>query len=206
MNRLVNEQTEVAVLLAVPGLLATLVLAPWIIRIFYTAQFAQSADLLQWFVLGCLGRVISWPMGYILLAKGASRWFIFTETVTNCVHVALTWAGLKLIGIEGVAVAFCVLYVLYVVLMLIVTKQLVGFAWSAEVRKMLFSLVAIVASVFAAARLLPKVHATVVGAIVTFVVAVYCLRELIKRIGPEHKISRAIRKLPLVGSVLKQGM
>lgn len=206
MNRLVNEQTEVAVLLAVPGLLATLILAPWIIRIFYTAQFARSADLLQWFVLGCLGQVISWPMGYILLAKGASRVYIFTETVTHCVHIALMWTGLKLIGIEGVAIAFFALYVLYTILMLVVTQQLVGFTWNAEVRRMLFSLVAIVVGGFAAARLLPEVHATVLGSIATLVVSIYCLRELIRRIGPQHRISRAIRSLGVFGRVLGQGI
>ena len=62
MRRMVNEQTEIGLLLALPGLFATVALAPWIIRVFYTAQFAGAAELLQWFVLGCLGRVISWPM------------------------------------------------------------------------------------------------------------------------------------------------
>jgi len=205
MNRLVNEQTEIALLLAVPGLLATLVLAPWIVRIFYTVQFAQSADLLQWFVLGCLGRVISWPMGYILLAKGASCWYIFTETLTNCIHIALVWIGLRLVGLEGVAIAFCVLYVLYIILMSVVTKHLVGFTWNAEVQKILFYMVAIVAGVFAATHLLPEVCATVIGAIGTLVVSVYCLRELITRIGPQHRISRTIQALPLVGRVLSQG-
>ena len=86
MNRMVNEQTEIGLLLAIPGLLATLTFAPWIIRIFYTAEFIQSAELLKWFVLGCLGRVISWPMGFVMLAKGKSLWFSGTQTFFNLTH------------------------------------------------------------------------------------------------------------------------
>lgn len=70
VNRLVNDQTEIGLLLAAPGLLATLCLAPWIIRIFYTEAFLPAADLLQWFILGCLGRVVSWPLGFVMLALG----------------------------------------------------------------------------------------------------------------------------------------
>ena len=44
VNRLVNEQTEVGVLLALPGLLATLVFAPWVIRLFYSAKFLEAGS------------------------------------------------------------------------------------------------------------------------------------------------------------------
>ncbi len=37
--------------------------------------------------------------------------------LTNCIHIALVWIGLRLVGLEGVAIAFCVLYVLYIILL-----------------------------------------------------------------------------------------
>ncbi len=106
VNRLVNEQTEIGLLLAIPGLLATLVLAPWIIQLFYTKEFLQSAELLQWFILGCLGRVISWPLGFVMLALGKGRWFLFTETTFNVIHLLLIAMGLFVFGLEGVSIAF----------------------------------------------------------------------------------------------------
>lgn len=44
MNRLVNEQTEIGLLLAVPGLQATLSLAALIIRLYYTDAFLSAAS------------------------------------------------------------------------------------------------------------------------------------------------------------------
>ena len=46
-NRLVNEQVEVGLLLAGPGALATLALAPLVIRLFYSAQFGGAVEILR---------------------------------------------------------------------------------------------------------------------------------------------------------------
>ena len=81
MNRLVNEQTEIGLLIALLGLLATVVLAPWIVHIFYTKEFLHAVELIRWFILGCLGRVISWPLGFLMLALGKGKWYLITETV-----------------------------------------------------------------------------------------------------------------------------
>ena len=48
VNRMVNEQTEVALLLAGPVLLAMLGLAPWVIDVLYSPQFSEAAAILRW--------------------------------------------------------------------------------------------------------------------------------------------------------------
>src|SRR5262249_40687962 len=44
--QMVNEQTEVALLLAGPVLITMLAMAPWVIRLLYTSEFAPAADIL----------------------------------------------------------------------------------------------------------------------------------------------------------------
>ena len=196
VNQLVNEQTEIGLLLAVPGLLATLSLAPWIIRLFYTDAFLPAAELLQWFVLGCLGRVISWPLGFVMLALGKGRWFFATETAFNVLHLALIALGLFVLGIEGVAIAFFVLYLAYVVAMYGVGRRLTYFCWSPAARRLLLWLLPIVVVAFLAARLLPLWPATGFGVVATTVASVLCLRGLVQRIGPDHRIVRAVCQVP----------
>src|SRR5208337_3218913 len=70
VNRLVNEQTEMGLLIAVPGVLATLTLAPWVLKIFYSVQFVPAVEIVRWQIVGILLRVVSWPMGFVQLAKG----------------------------------------------------------------------------------------------------------------------------------------
>jgi len=202
MREMVNQQTEIGLLLAAPGLLATLVLAPWIIHLFYTSAFIQSADLLQWFVMGCLGRVISWPMGFILLAKGAGKMFAFSETLFNLLHLALIWGGLKWIGIEGVAMAFCGMYIMYSLFMLVISRHLIDFRWSAGVWRLLMVLLPLAIGTMVLSRELPLIPGTIIGCLMTLFIGIFCLRGLCLRLGPDHKIVALTRKIPLSKYIL----
>jgi PST family polysaccharide transporter len=196
MCRMVNEQTEIGLLLALPGLLATLALAPWAIRLLYTPEFLGAVVLLQWFILGCLGRVISWPLGFVMMALGKGRWYFITETGAHLFHVALVALGLVWFGVEGAAVAFFVLYLGYIVATYLVSRHLIGFRWSAGCTRLaLLALLPIVIT-FVAVRLLPLWPATVAGCLVTLVVSVYALRTLAQRIGHEHRIFKTLFKVP----------
>ena len=196
MMRMVNEQTEIGLLLALPGLLATLALAPWILEIFYTREFSGAVEMLQWFILGCLGRVISWPLGYVMLALGKGRWFLVTETSFNLLHVVLVALGLQFYGIEGVAIAFVVMYVCYTAAVLFVSHRLIGFRWSPECTRLGLLSLSMHAMLFVASHLLPLWPATWFGLSLTFITCVLCLRGLVARVGAEHRILCAIIRLP----------
>lgn len=196
MVRMVNEQTEIGLLLALPGLLATMALAPWILQIFYTREFLGAVELLQWFILGCLGRVISWPLGFVMLALGKGRWFLLTETSFNLIHVALVALGLQLYRIEGVAIAFVVMYVGYIAAVLVVSRHLIAFKWSAVCIRLGLLSLTVIGMIFIAFRLLPLWPATSLGLSLALAASVLCLRGLIVRVGSEHRIVRVITKLP----------
>lgn len=196
MNRMVNEQTEIGLLLAVPGLLATMTLAPWILQLLYTREFLGALELLQWFILGCMGRIISWPLGFVMLALGKGRWFLLTETSFNVLYIALIALGLALFGIEGVAIGFFVMYVGYIFAVYLVCRRLIDFTWSAGCLKIALYTLPLLAASFFACRSLPVWPASLAGLTLTIVVSVFCIRGLTTRIGTEHRIVRAITKLP----------
>jgi antigen flippase len=196
LNRMVNEQTEIGLLLALPGLLGTLAFAPWIVQAFYSAEFLAAVELLQWFILGCLGRVISWPLGFLIVALGKSRWFLFTETTFNVIHVLLIAVGLSLFGIQGVAIAFFLMYVGYAAAVYLVGRHLTGFSWSDDcVRIALFSFLLFSTTVLTC-RILSLWPATVIGVVSTIAVAAYSVRGLVVRVGAEHRIVRSLGSVP----------
>jgi len=198
MNRMVNEQTEIGLLLALPGLLATLTLAPWILQLFYTKEFLSAAALLQWFVLGCLGRVISWPLGFVILALGKGRWFLLTETAFNLLHVTLIALGLRYWGIEGVAIAFLLMYLGYILVVHGVCRYLTRFIWSSACNQVAIVGLPILTVTFIACRSLPLWPATAVGLALTGVLSIYSLRGLASRLGSEHPLMRVITGLPYI--------
>ena len=62
VNRLVNEQTHVSLLLAGPGIAATLGGSAILLMLFYSSDFIAAAGMLHWICFGMALRVITWPM------------------------------------------------------------------------------------------------------------------------------------------------
>ena len=194
--RAVNEQTEIGLLLALPGLLATLALAKWMIWILYSSEFAPAADILAWMLVGVFGRVLSWPLGYIQLALGAGRWFFATEVTFLAMQATLVAWLVPTHGPLGAAYAFAGCYVLYTIGMAWVGRRLIGFRWSKGVLQTISVSITLGLAALLANRLLPGFYAEIAGVVVTLVGFIYCLRGLAQRLGPGHMIWKLVSKVP----------
>ena len=182
MNRLVNEQTEIGLLLAIPGLLATLALAPLIVRIFYTIEFLPAVELLQWFILGCLGRVITWPMSMLMLALKESRKYILIESSFQLLHLAFIAAGLVLFGLKGAAIAFFAQYIAYAFVVYTISRRLTGFRWPVRSSTLVALSVIVVISQFILCRYLSVSHGAYLELLLAGVVSFVCVGQIFLRI------------------------
>ena len=193
VNRLVNEQTEVALLLATPVLLAMLALAPWVIRILYTAQFAEAAMVLRWQVLGDFLKIASWPLGFILLAAGAGRTFMLTEWIAMGSFVLFTWIGLPLIGIQATGVAFIGLYAVLLPLVYWLAVRRTGFRWQ---RAVLWHLLLACAAALALVGLAQwsAMASAVLGVLLAAVSGVYGLARLGTMAGLGGRLGQVVAR------------
>jgi len=184
VNRLVSEQTEASLLMSLPGILGTLAFAPWVIHLLYSAAFEPAGDVLRWQILGTLGRVVSWPLGFVLLAKGRARSFLCTELASNVVHLGLIWLGLKWFGLSGLGMAFLGLYVFYGLLVLIVVRRLTGFRWTTSNLQLGGGALIATALVFLATGSgLPIGWGKAIGGLATGIAVIYAVSTLIRRAG-----------------------
>jgi len=137
VNRMVNEQTEVALLLTAPVFLFMMGLAPLVIELLYAHSFHPAANVLRWMILGDILKVACWPVGFIILAAGDGRTFMLTEMVATAVFVLLTWAGLSTFGLTAAGVAFIGLYAVCLPLTYRLAARKTGFRWTRTVWKLL---------------------------------------------------------------------
>ena len=134
--RLISQQTEIGILMALPGTLAALLFAPQCMRLFFTDQFLTGADLLRWMMLGVFCKVLVWPLDFVPMAKGASGWGLGVNVVFTCVRVVtLVWLE-HVHGLVGVAQAFAASLALQVLVTLQSARLLIGYAWSPEVKRL----------------------------------------------------------------------
>ncbi|MGA3206877.1 MAG: O-antigen translocase [Syntrophales bacterium] len=184
-NRMVNEQTEVGLLVAAPGILATLTFAPLIIPLFYSASFIPAYYVLRWQILGIFLRVVAWPLSYILLAKGEGKIYFWTHLTANTVHVTLAWIGVVYFGLEGIGIAFFALHVFFTVMMMAVVNHLSGFRWSTTSLRFIVVGSVGVALTFLIPRFAAQNIALVLGSLLTLISAIYSLRTLYRIVGPD---------------------
>jgi len=183
VNRMVNEQTEVGLLMALPGILATLTLGPVVINLFYTAKFLPAVELLQWQALGVMLRVVSWPIAFLLVAKSEKSWFLFSELTANVVLLVLTWIGIGGFGINGAGMAFLAMYGYYTVSIYFIARHMTDFSWSSANFRLIGISIALSALACMASRFLPLIWSGSIGVILAAVASWYSLRTLTKLIG-----------------------
>jgi PST family polysaccharide transporter len=196
MGKLINEQTEIGVLLAGPGILLTLCFAPYLMEWLYSAKFIAGTPLILWFALGVFGQVISWPLGFIQIAKGASRAFIATQTLFNGVHFGLVTLLFHGHGMVGIGMAYAALYALYTVSMLVYARHLIGFRWSGAVIRLVLTVAAMVAAGFFLALFNRATSGTISGLALACVGGFLCCRELVKRLPGNNRLAGLLRKIP----------
>ncbi len=183
INRLVNEQTEIALLVAIPGVTALVVLAPLLIPMLYSSRFDQAVHVFRWQCLGVLLKVASWPLGYVLVAQGRRAAYVLTESVANLVYVATFFLLVEAAGLTGAAFSFVVLYLWYLPLILLTVRHFTGFHWSRGARHNLLVGLGAYSLAVAANHHLAREWQWVAGAALVAAVGVWAYRELCRRLN-----------------------
>lgn len=179
-NRVVNEQTQVSLLLTGPGVIATITFAPFVIAMFYAARFEAAVDVLRWICLGATVQVITFPIGFIIVAKGEQGWFFWTELTWTVVHISMAFAALRWFGLSGVGIAFFGSYVVHLLVIYPIVSRLSGFRWSVDNIRTALLYVFLVTVVFCGYHALPSSFAAAVGIIALAVSCIYSVNALLR--------------------------
>jgi len=192
-NRLVNEQTQVGLLLAGPGVIATLTFTPIVIGLFYSVKFLAAVGVLRWICLGATLQVITWPMGFIIVAKGRQALFFATELGWTLASLGLAWVCIKSFGLNGAGIAFFGSYIFHGFLLYPITNRLSGFRWSTTNKRTGLFVLSLIGVVFYGFYALPLVWAVCLGTVATLLVSIYSVRILLAFI-PWGRLPRFVQR------------
>lgn len=139
VNRLVNEQTEIALLVGGTLVVAMLVFSNLIICILYSEDFEQSSVLLLFFALGSFFKLLSWPICFISAAKGAVSKILISEISWNFLFALLTVLFWDHYGLNGIGFSYVISYIAYLVIVFALVDKLSSFRWTKQnVKHMIF--------------------------------------------------------------------
>lgn len=184
---LINTQVTVGMLLAGPGLMAILALGPLVLTLLYSPEFTPAFAILRWQVLGTFLRVLTWPIGYLLLARGQGRLFFWAEVSANAVYVGT--ATLLLMagdwGVTGAGVAFFLMYLYYLVVTTLMARHLIGFRWARDNGLLFLIFLAGTLVVFVATFSSNVLVSTGLGLLVSAGLGLFAVRRLVNLVGPD---------------------
>jgi PST family polysaccharide transporter len=200
-NRLTNEQTLIGLVIAGPGVLCSLTLAPLVIALFYSAKFVAAVSILRWVCLGAFLQVISFPMGYMIIAKAERALFVACEISWGIVSVSLAWYLIPRFGLTGAGLTYFLSYVFHCVMIWALVRRLTGFSWSAENVRVGLITLAMIGIGFGGLTLLPAMYGIGLASVATILSSIYSLRILAAFIEPQ-RVPAPIRRLLTVCGVM----
>lgn len=128
-KRIINQQSEVVILILAPLLISFIVFIKWIILLLYSNKFLEINLMLQWAALGMMFKSASWAISIIMLAKGDSKTIFFNELIANVYLLGLNMLSYLKWGITGLGISFLVGYLVYLFQVYLVARKRYEFSY-----------------------------------------------------------------------------
>jgi PST family polysaccharide transporter len=100
--------------------------SPLLLEAFYSNQFLEAQGLLRWMIWGVACRLVSWPLGYWLLARATPMQLFWLEGAGAILTMALTFALVPCLGLKGAGIAFVLGALIYGLIMILFIRRRIG--------------------------------------------------------------------------------
>ena len=108
VRNMVNQQSEIMMLITTPLVIILIITAPLLIRILLTSQFIPIINFIRWISIGLLFQAGNFAMGLISFSKGDKQTFLLLSIVGNFLLLFFSVVGYKIDGLNGIAGMFII--------------------------------------------------------------------------------------------------
>lgn len=102
----VNLQLNIIVLLASPIIIGMVGFSDVMLKILYSKDFVGANEILQWQILGDFFKIISWPCGFIFLAKGFGKQYTAYSISYSLLYFVIIILGWDFMGFSIIGISF----------------------------------------------------------------------------------------------------
>jgi len=194
VNKLLNRQSEIALLILLPIAILFILLVEPIIITLLSADFLPIVPFTIWSLLGVVVKVLSWALGFVILAKGLSRLFWVSELISALLFLAGNIVGYSYHGLEGIAISYVIVYIIYLLFLIIYMNRRYGVKINRTTTKIFLLVTAFVSSMIATTLLLDGVTRYIVSTPIVLLALAYSWRELESRIAIRQLIKNKLRR------------
>jgi len=114
LHTTVNSQLYIVLLLASPIIIGMIGFADVAIHVLYSNKFTGAIDILKWQIVGDFFKIISWPCGFVFLAKGHGKLYVAYSISYTIIYIAIVYFGWDFMGFTGIGLSFFIAQLLSV--------------------------------------------------------------------------------------------
>lgn len=193
--RVINQQTEIIMLIITPLAMLLILTAPLAIRLFLTEEFLSIERMICFIGLASVFKALCFPRDYIIFAKGDNKIILWVETVWGCTK---TFTIMSLfyyfMGLDGLGYGALCVAIVDVIVSLILIPWRYGFRFTRKTINLII-ITSIMATICLLGSLIPSaVEKYTVMITITAVCFVYCFVQLNKCMDLKAIISRMKNK------------
>ena len=132
-HRLMNNQALAMCMIAAPVVILFMICLPVVVFVVLEYEkFYASILLAQMAVIGLYFKAVCQPIAYVVLARSDSRIFLLQETICYILLIICIVTGYSLAGTMGIGISMAVLELLYLLLVLLISRIRYGFVMSGK--------------------------------------------------------------------------
>ncbi|MDW7760896.1 MAG: O-antigen translocase [Acidobacteriota bacterium] len=180
--QLINQQSEIAILIIAPVLAIFIVFIQYVVILLYSTKFIPIYGMIQWAALGIYFKTISWALAFLILAKGASRTFFLNELIANIYVFGFNVVGYKIAGLKGLGISFLAAYIIYFLQVYVLARWKYEFSLHGELVKIFLIQFALGISSFSVFHIFQKPLAYFPGVAIIGGSCFFSFKELNKRL------------------------
>ena len=178
----INQQAEIALLILAPILIGFLVFINWLIIVLYSSKFVAVNGMIYWAALGMFFKAAAWAVGFLFLAKGASKVFFWSELIVNTYILAFNLLGYYFWGLTGLGLSFLIGYLISLIQVYIIAKIKYQFLFDRAFLKIFILQFILAFCSFIAVKFLKQPYPYIVGILLISLSSWYSYNELNRRL------------------------
>jgi O-antigen/teichoic acid export membrane protein len=165
IRKMVNEQSEIIILMILPLLIVLILVAPLVIQILLTSEFNNLINFIRIVSFSAIFQSAVYTVSFIPLAKGDKKTYFFWNTLFNNISgLVMFIVGYKIFGLEGLGVAIILQHLVSFLVFLVVTKKMYNYTMSKNFIYFLSISILMIAAVFLVIYYFPNVFGYSFGA------------------------------------------
>ena len=137
INKAVNEQMELGVLVSSVGIVSIISFSSLLLNIFYSSEFSVGESVIRWQILGVSFRLLGFPFSYSIVAKEKVFTYIFVQTIFWSLDYILLMVFSHYFGFNGLGLNFFVAHLVYFSLCWFFCHKIYGFKPTVLLKKII---------------------------------------------------------------------